>query len=360
MGRARDELETSARLSRQPVLTDACRRGDLSQAQAAAVSGAAEADPTAEGRLVAKAGVSTVADLREECARTRAAADPDPEATHRRIRRARSVRRFTGADGAWNLIARGTVDDGARINAALDPLIDKVFRAARNQGRPETHEAYAFDALVALADMARDADDHVRDGSGTSVDPDRRSGRRPAKPNHLALLRLDVEALVRGGVEGDERCEITGVGPIPVGVARRLLGDSVLKLVITKGVDVLNVTHLGRGPTAAQRIALLWASPRCTTEGCHRTRVEIDHRIPWAETHHTRLDQLDPLCRQCHELKTHHGWALVDGTGRRALVPADDPRHPRNHASLNRAGPDPPDQHDLDRPQGDALFSEAG
>jgi BarA-like signal transduction histidine kinase len=39
--------------------------------------------------------------------------------------------------------------------------------------------------------------------------------------------------------------------------ARDLLGESIVKLVITNGVDVANVTHLGRGPTAAQRIALL-------------------------------------------------------------------------------------------------------
>ena len=57
-------------------------------------------------------------------------------------------------------------------------------------------------------------------------------------------------------------CEITGVGPIAVSVARSLLGESVLKLVITRGVDVLNVTHLGRGPTVAQRIAALQSDKR--------------------------------------------------------------------------------------------------
>lgn len=37
-------------------------------------------------------------------------------------------------------------------------------------------------------------------------------------------------------------------------------------------------------------------------------------------------------------LKTRHGWALVEGKGKRPLVPPDDPRHPR-HA---RHGPGPP------------------
>ena len=52
--------------------------------------------------------------------------------------------------------------------------------------------------------------------------------------------------------------QIAGLGPIPVSTARELLGESILKLVITKGVDVVNVVHLGRAPTAAQRVALLW------------------------------------------------------------------------------------------------------
>jgi hypothetical protein len=112
-------------------------------------------------------------------------------------------------------------------------------------------------------------------------------------PRFLALLRVDVETLRRGRVAGDELCEIRGVGPVPVPVAAGLLGQSVLRLVITRGVDVCNVTHLGRGPTAAQKIALAWASPGCTVEGCWRTRVEHDHRQPWAQTRHTRLDELE-------------------------------------------------------------------
>ena len=156
-------------------------------------------------------------------------------------------------------------------------------------------------------------------------------------PRYLALLRVDVQALHRGRVAGGELCEIRGVGPVPVSVAEGLLGRSVLQLVITRGVDVLNVTHLGRGPTAAQKIALAWASPGCTVAGCWRTRTENDHREPWAQTRHTRLDELDPLCAHHHDLKTRSGWALVDGTGKRPMVPPDDPQHP-NHRSNPRTG----------------------
>ena len=156
--------------------------------------------------------------------------------------------------------------------------------------------------------------------------------RRQASPQHLALLRLDLEALWRGHVEGEEVCEITGLGPIPVAMAKALLGDAVLKLVVTKGVDVLHVTSLTRRRTQAMHYASLWTSPTCVADGCSRTIVEYDHRTgaEWKHTHHTRLDELDRLCGGHHDLHTNHGWALVEGCGKRPMVAPDDPRHPAN------------------------------
>jgi hypothetical protein len=144
------------------------------------------------------------------------------------------------------------------------------------------------------------------------------------------LVRVDLEALRRSVAEEGEYCEITGIGPVPVSVARALLTDAIVKLVITKGADVLHVTHLGRGPNAAQRVALLWQQPLCTAEGRCRTRVEIDHRIEYRKTKHTQLDECDPLCKHHHDLKTHEGWKLVEGSGKRPMVPPDDPGHPDN------------------------------
>jgi hypothetical protein len=272
----------------------------------------AAANPKAEQRLLSPARRASVKELRDEALRTRAAADPDPGTTRRRIHTHGRVRSWTDGEGAWNLAARGTADAGARFEAELNALIDELFKTARAEGRREEPEAYAFDALMALADRQR--------GAAT----------KRSAPAFLALLRIDLEALRRGGVRDDELCEITGIGPIPAMTARELLGESILELVITKGVDVLNVTHLGRGPTAAQRVALLWASPHCTVEGCARIRVEIDHRVPYAQSGHTRLDELDPLCKHHHDRKHHEGWALVEGTGKRVMIPPGDPRHPKN------------------------------
>ncbi|MGH8825851.1 MAG: HNH endonuclease signature motif containing protein [Jiangellaceae bacterium] len=381
VGAARDAVDVSTRLPDLPRVAAALRRGELSPAQAAAVTSAA-ADPTAEQRLVELAGSVSLPELRDECARVKAASDPDPAATNARLHRRRALRRFTGPDGAWTLIAKGTPQAGAVINTALDPIIDQIFRAARRDGRREPYEAYAFDALVFLttgrppatpdsgvpglavsgtraaitagpaaevhpaaglgiagsAAYSGTADDIGRVDPAAAPPPTQPPADSPRpNPRYLALLRIDIEALRRGAVAGSELCEIAGVGPVPVPVARGLLGEAVLKLVITRGVDVANVTHLGRGPTAAQRIALAWTSPGCTVQGCWRTRIEYDHRQPWKHTRHTRLDELDPLCDHHHDLKTRYGWALVPGHGKRAMVPPDDPRHPRHQRQEDRA-----------------------
>jgi hypothetical protein len=324
LGSARKELDTSKALPDLPATTQALLDGSLSAAQGALIAEAATVNPAAERTLVDAAGRDSFKELKDRSLRAKAAGDADPEATQRRLHRNRSVREFTDSEGAWNLHARGTAADGAKVHAALAPLIEERFREGRSVGRRETPEARAFDALIDLAEGAIESP--APDGVDTSAgDGPRR--RRP--PRHQALVRCDLEALQRGAVEGDEVCEVAGVGPIPVERAVELLGEAAWKLLITRGVDVLNVTTLSRKATAAMVAALAWRSPACTVEGCGRTITQIDHRVPYAKSRHTTLSELDPLCGHHHELKTYDGWELVAGTGTRRFVPPDHPDHPR-------------------------------
>jgi hypothetical protein len=86
-------------------------------------------------------------------------------------------------------------------------------------------------------------------------------------------------------------------------------------------------------------VALWWSHPGCTVEGCAARYTEIDHRLDWARSRHTRLDELGLLCKYHHRLKTRKGWALVLGKGKRAFVPPDDPRHRNNQLSAKPANP---------------------
>lgn len=308
---ASEILRTANRLRDLPATSQAMRNGNLSLAQASAISDAAAADPTKERELVARAGDVSLAELRDECARAKAGAI-DLEGRRARIHARRCLRTYTDADGAWNLHARNNPEVGAEIMAALTPIRDRLFRVARKECRHEPPEAYAADALT---DLAR----------GKS-DP-KRSGRQKV------IVRVDLAALVRGRPSDGETCEIAGFGPAAVSAVREMIEskNTVLVAVATKGKDVVNVAHLGRSPNAHQRSALEWLYPTCSVEGCSASAfIEWDHTKGWAETRRTLLGELDGLCHFHHRLKTTEDWGLVDGTGKRAFVPPDDPRHPRH------------------------------
>ncbi len=290
--------------------------GELSPPTLRAITDAVAVNPSAEARLLTLARSATLAEVRDDCARVKAAGDAEPAATEARIHARRRAHRWRDHEGAEHLHLVGTKVDMAKLDQATAPYLEQIFGERRADGVHEPLDAYAFDAYVRLAERGGA---EICDGQG-----------RP-KVRYLTLLRVDSEALQRGRIEGDEQCEIAGLGPVPVATARELLGESVLKLVVTKGVDVINVTHLGRGVSAAQQIALLWQQPVCSREGCgRRARLENDHRDDWARVHCTELRNIDRLCHPDHVLKTRAGWALVAGTGRRPMVPPNHPDHPRN------------------------------
>ncbi len=345
LGEARREAETSDRLKRLPDTEAALKDGDLSSEQAEAIADAAAVNPAAERELLGEAAKKDLSDLRRRARSKKAAGDPDPDATQRRLHRERRCRSWMDGEGAWNLSARGPLAGGIQVQQLLDQLTDELAKQARTNGSREPREAFTFDAL---AELAR------RHGAGldTQDEPEPAAKSSKVNPKNLALLRIDLEALVRGQVEGDELCEITGLGPIPIRLARHLLGESILHLVITRGNDVATTVHLGRGPNAAQKVALLWSQPFCSNSVCGRTHQESDHRDPYANVRETWLGNIDGLCGHDHDLKTYKGWSLVEGTGRRDFVPPDDPRHPKNTGPPGDVEPEPEPIDPTSRPDG--------
>src|SRR5205085_6364394 len=136
----------------------------------------------------------------------------------------RQLRHWTEPDGTFRLDLRTTPDAGATILANLKPFCDETFAEARAAGRRESAEAYAADALVAMAEAA--------------VAPGVDGGGAGSGPRAVVHVRVDHEALLRGHTEAGEVCEVPGVGPIPVATARAWAGDAVLKALVTNGVDV--------------------------------------------------------------------------------------------------------------------------
>jgi hypothetical protein len=303
--RARRKLGTSKRLRSQPRTDDAVRRGGLSPDQADEVSEGAGAAPAAEDDLLDTAQKRPLHDLRRKVAEERAKADRDREERARRLHKARSVRRWDDADGMGNLLLRLPADQMREVDAALKPRIDRAFADARDAGRMEPVEAYT-------ADVVRDLLLSQPTGRGSS------SG-QAVRPDKKVIALIDAEALNRGHVEGDETCEIAGVGPVSVSAIRRIMADAFLTVVFRKGTDIANVTHLGRQVTAHQRTAMETRGGRC--ERCGSTHLlDIDHNEGWTLTHDTRLEDLSWLCWHCHHLKTRHNLRLGGEIGNRWLI----------------------------------------
>jgi hypothetical protein len=321
---AAQQLENAKKLKDHPKTDAAARKGTLSPKQAAAITDAADADPDAEDDLLDLAKRASLGELRDEAARRKAAAT-DPDQRHNKIHDERHVREWTGADGAWKMAASGPPEAGARFRAKLQPIIDEIFKKARGQDRREPLEAYAFDALMKLAEGDEDA-------------PKARSGVTKV------LVRVDLETLVRGRPDSGEVCEIAGFGPVPVSVVGEILaqGDTFLAAVLTRGQRVTGVAHLGRRPTVAQVSGLQWLYPTCAVEGCSAPARQWDHRDDWSKTHTTPFDGLDGYCGHHHDKKTYEGWGLVEGVGKRAFVGPDDPGHPKNASKAEERERPPP------------------
>ena len=344
IGPAITALETARRLGSLPATDEAARRGLLSETQVKEIAGAAIIRPEAEQSLIDAAGQQPLSVLKLRCRRVRATGQ-DARSAYDAIRRTRYLRNWVEDGGAVRFDARLTPDDGARLLAAVAAEADRLMVSAKRAGLDEPRKALLADALVGLAAGGRD---HHRSASDPG-DADPRAagspevtGTRDAHvPTAVVHVRVDHAALVRGQVEGDELCELVGIGPVPVDVARRLAVDSILHVLVTDGVDVTTVAHSGRTIPAALRRALVERDPECVVPGCDtHESLEIDHILPFAEGGVASLDNLARLCHWHHYLKTHRGHRLehlprtdVPGTpaGRwRWITPEEPPPVPRH------------------------------
>ncbi len=321
----------------------AAENGDLSEAQLREVADGATVNPDAEKELLTAARTQPLAGLKERAQRAKASAT-DEATAHERIRTSRHMKCGTDAEGAFWLAYRNTGDMGAAILAAVRPIQDRLFRAARDRGERDSYEAYAADALTELVvgPAERSTSEEEADSSDTDATdtdpaeagadsegapprrwPPRQNRARPSRDIKV-IVRIDHQALERGHTVAGETCDIVGVGQVPVSTVKEMMGDAFLAAIVTDGVDVRSVAHLGRKTTAHQQTALEFTQPDCEVLGCIRTMfLQTDHRTGWARTKNTVFDDLDKLCEHHHELKTNKGWRLEPGTGKRRFLPPD-------------------------------------
>jgi len=290
-GAAREALVTAQRVETLPETRDRLLDGRLSIGQAALVSAGAAADPGSEAHLLRTATRSGMRGLRQEKERVVAAAT-DEEAAARRAHRERRLRTWTNGPATHGSFS-GPTEQVADLLEALEPLTRARFDEARRAGQREPLEAYRFDALAALS---------RQEGAGKA---------RPAQ--HIARVRVDLTALLRGCTEPGEVCEIPGVGPVPVAHAREVLSHGLLQLVITDGVDVRTVVSTTRHVPPPLKIAIAERDRTCKVRGCDCDRMlHRHHTEDFVRSQRTIYSELGNLCTRHHHLVHDEGYRIID------------------------------------------------
>ena len=304
VGPAIATMEMAALLADLPVLAEAFRSGRLSEAQAREIAAVAADVPDAEEQLVEAAAKLTLRALREECHRVEAAAAVDEDDRYRQVHRRRKIRAWVDRHNIARLSATMTPDELARVMGEIDRRCGDIVAGAIRGRWFESWEAHRVDALVEMAT------------------PDLPGPTAPASMVHVVV---DYEALMRGHTVPGERCEIPGIGPIPVTLARQMAEDCILKVLLTKSVNVVAVAHAGYTIPAHLRTALDVRDPKCIVPGCDgRRRLQKDHRNAFGRTQVTRLEDLAHLCPFHHYLKTFCGYTYRGGPGTWEWIPPEN------------------------------------
>jgi HNH endonuclease/Domain of unknown function (DUF222) len=147
--------------------------------------------------------------------------------------------------------------------------------------------------------------------------------------------------------------ELSGYGPITAETARELSEDASFRLMITDPVSgqLLAMGRTRYRPTPALTRYVRAQYRSCQFPGCERpaTSCDLDHIQEWDRGGTTDPDNLHPLCRRHHNLKTDKLWSIeVNPDGSQTWISPMGFRHAREPASyhLEPLG-EPPETEDI-------------
>ena len=187
--------------------------------------------------------------------------------------------------------------------------------ASARQGDPQQDDAYEQDSDSRGHTGERSANHETDAHSGTGPVP------LPARPDVNVVITLDTLLGL-----ADTPADVSGMGPIPADLARELAADGRWRLLVTDtatGGMVIGTSRHTYTPGAALARLIRARETYCRMPGCNRQAAgcDLDHTIPYPAEPGTTDQNLGPLCRGHHNLKTHHGYQLTNlpppGTTRR-------------------------------------------
>ncbi|MDO8121608.1 DUF222 domain-containing protein [Isoptericola sp. b490] len=282
----------------------------------------------------------TVSQLTRDVAQALVVVDPRGASQNCRLaeRRRRVDRPKALPDGMAGWWAVLPAAEATRMDATLDSLA----RSGRAAGDPRTLDQLRADLLADLVigriegpgvagrgPASRAAEttvpEWVHAGPGRPGDapaspgesdhsgvtgPGRTVRRQAARARIDVLVPWDVLAGISDGPGF-----LAGYGPIPAPVARELASDATWRRILTdaRSGAVLDVGRMRYRPPAALAEHVRCRDRWCVRPGCSAaaSRCDLDHTAEWdRDDGPTAHDNLGPLCRRDHQVKTHGGARL--------------------------------------------------
>jgi hypothetical protein len=214
----------------------------------------------------------------------------DPDGAAKRAEKAKAdadVEMIAGEDETATMAATG---EATLVRQMMDQL-DTLAAAMRRAGDDRPIGLRRFHALFAAVLGAT-------------------SHSNPGAPSAQILVTIDLTTLL--GLTNNP-AELSGYGPITAETARRIAADATLRRLITDPLTGRPI-DLGRKykPSKLVRDLVQATQPRCSMVGCSRPayQCELDHRLEHGRNGDTNPDNLQPLCKLHHQLKTKKRWKV--------------------------------------------------
>ncbi|MFI5706664.1 DUF222 domain-containing protein [Kribbella sp. NPDC051620] len=338
-------VDTALRLT--SVLSNthsALRCGAISLSKAISISKATEQLDDAKTRAVEdavlkRAPIQSHANLQRSLNRQVAKYNAKNAADrHREAKEKREVRIVPLDDGMAGLWIVDSADKIQQMWIVIQAMADLAKRRAGKSGPTTDSSTPSTTNSGATTDVAS-TDDGTADGAaGQRPVPRRTADQRRADVvadlfgfmlwNGLDWLgrRLPDQHRRRPHIEvltpittllgmDDEPCELTGYGPIPAEMARRIAADGTWRRILTDPANgaVLEASTTRHDPGMLVSETLLAAHPTCDWVNCNRAARECDrdHGAPFAQTGITRLADLRNYCELHHIIKDTPSWGWV-------------------------------------------------
>ena len=317
---ARSQVTTAQAIEAVPAVREALEAGRVSQANAKRLAEAidktgadtVESDP----EFLAKAESMRPEQFTREARRWTADRQDDRgEADYQRLRAKRRVRVWDADDGLVHLHGEFDPVAGRRIANRLRAEAGHLYDADKEQAAARSESGRrSFDQCMA------DALDNLTAGNA--------SGDNDSKPfaDICVVAHLDEDSgrLVAETPEGQR---------LPDSVLDELACNAKFTgLLYDRDGKPIWRAHSVRSATKAQRQILFARYGGCFHCAAHPAMCQIHHIKPVSQGGTTKLDNMVPVCWDCHQRIHRNGWQIHTRRGKHSLHPPDRTHYGPAHA----------------------------